>query len=200
MRIHKILETTYAEGPGCRFCVWVQGCQQHCDGCFATALWAYDGGTVCSVQELCAQLYAVRDTVCGVTLLGGEPFDQAAELAEFAAEAHRLGKTVLTFTGYTYAFLQNGDCAAHHALLDQTDLLIDGKFEQSLTDYSRPLVGSSNQRFLFLTDAIPPQEIAAYKNRFEIRTDAAGRVTVNGMGNIEKLKQYTATIEGVQYG
>ena len=201
MNYASIKSCDIANGPGVRVSLFVSGCTHHCKDCFNEEAWDFSYGEPFT-DEVSDRLLAMLcpDYIRGITYLGGEPFDQAAELAEFAAEAHRLGKTVLTFTGYTYAFLQNGDCAAHHALLDQTDLLIDGKFEQSLTDYSRPLVGSSNQRFLFLTDAIPPQEIAAYKNRFEIRTDAAGRVTVNGMGNIEKLKQYTATIEGVQYG
>ena len=35
MRIGKIIEMTYAEGPGCRFCIWVQGCNHKCKGCFA---------------------------------------------------------------------------------------------------------------------------------------------------------------------
>lgn len=197
MRIHRIIDRTYAEGPGCRLCVWVQGCSHHCDGCFAEELWDYGGGCECSVTELTVRLKNVSGSVCGVTLLGGEPFDYADELAEFAAQAKALKKNVITFTGYTYEYLCSNGSEAHKKLLGVTDVLIDGKFDKTKLDYSRPLVGSSNQRFIFLSDEIPEESISNYKNRFEIRADSKGNITVNGMGNIDKLYETINRIKGV---
>ena len=192
MKIHKIIHKTFAEGPGCRFCVWVQGCGHRCEGCFARELWDISRGTDCDPADLVREFMSVSDDVCGVTLLGGEPFDQAQELVDLCETARNLGKTVIAFTGYRYGDLK---LPAHRALLDAVDLLIDGKFMKSLLDSSRPLVGSSNQRFIYLTERISPQEIAAYKNRFEIRTDKNGNVTFNGMGNIEKLQDYIKNLK-----
>jgi anaerobic ribonucleoside-triphosphate reductase activating protein len=190
MRINKIIKKTYAEGPGCRFCVWVQGCSHHCLGCFATDLWNYDGGYEISVSQILNQFESVKDDVCGLTFLGGEPFDKAEELSLVAECVKALGKNIITFTGYTYDYLAKSNNNYWHKLINYTDLLIDGKFEKSLLDYSRPLVGSSNQRFIFLTDKISKQEIDNYNNRFEIRSDINGNLTFNGMGNIEKLQKY----------
>ena len=186
MRVNKIINKTYAEGPGCRFCIWVQGCNHKCDGCLAADLWTFNGGYEISTQEIISQIDAVKDDICGVTFLGGEPFEYAEELAVIARYIHSINKNVITFTGYTYEVLKEN--STH--LLTETDLLIDGKFEKSLVDYSRPLVGSSNQRFIFLTNRILKYEIDDYKNRFEIRISQNGRTEINGMGNIEKIKNH----------
>lgn len=200
MRIARILTNTYAEGPGCRFCIWVQGCKHGCDGCFATDLWDYSGGTEVSVEQLKAKLRSVKESVCGITFLGGEPFDQAGELAEIAEYARACNMTIITFTGYTYAQLRAANDPQWTRLLQATDLLIDGRFEKELLDYSRPLVGSSNQQFIFLTDRIAESEIAAYKNRIEIRTAPTGRLYLNGMGNIQTLQKLMKKIEGAKHG
>ncbi len=33
--VYKIIPNTTVEGPGMRFCIWVQGCKKHCSGCWA---------------------------------------------------------------------------------------------------------------------------------------------------------------------
>lgn len=188
MKIHKIICHTYAEGPGCRFCIWVQGCNNRCNGCFATELWDYNAGQEMSIENIILMLKGVKDNIDGITFLGGEPFDKAGDLAVIAEYAHLLNKTVITFTGYTYEDIKNKSDDISR-LLNQTDLLIDGRFEKALTDFSRPLVGSSNQRFIYLSDKISERDIASYKNRIEVRADNNGKVTFNGMGNIKKLQE-----------
>lgn len=188
MRVHRIIERTYAEGPGCRFCIWVQGCSHHCDGCFAKDLWDFNGGYEISVNKIISMIESVENDICGVTFLGGEPFEYAEELSMIANYVHLDNKSVITFTGCLYDDLLKKENAV--LLLNQTDLLIDGKFEKSLTDYSRPLVGSSNQRFIYLTDRISPKEIESYKNRFEVKITNNGKIEFNGMGNIDKLQEY----------
>lgn len=188
MKVHRIVEKTYAEGPGCRFCIWVQGCNHKCDGCFAAELWNFDSGYDISVDDIILKIKSVEKDICGITFLGGEPFEYAEELSIIAKYVHSINKNVITFTGYCYEQLLNK--AKADLLLKQTDLLIDGKFEKSLVDYSRPLVGSSNQRFIYLTDRISKEEIKQYRNRFEVRISSDGKIKFNGMGNIEKLQEY----------
>ena len=204
MRVSRIIDKTKAEGPGIRFCIWVQGCGHHCRGCFAENLWNYEGGYEIKPEEIISQIKKVQNEIDGITFLGGEPFDKARDLADIAKFVKSIDKSVITFTGYVYEELCGSDndnssnscnsCNSENddwkKLLENTDLLIDGRFEESLLDYSRPLVGSSNQRFIFLTDKIKKEEIDNYKNRFEIRKDKAGTISFNGMGNIEKLKEY----------
>ena len=124
----------------------------------------------------------------GVTLLGGEPFAQADELAPFTQHVRAFGKSIITFTGYTYRSLCGMENPAVHTVLQNTDILIDGRYEKALTDYSRPLAGSSNQRILFLSDRITEEEFYAYRNIVEVRTDKRGRIQFNGMGDFQTIK------------
>ena len=188
MRVNRIIQKTYAEGPGCRFCIWVQGCNHHCDGCFAKELWNFHEGYCISTAEIISMIKQVEKDICGITFLGGEPFEYADELSIIAKYIHSLNKNVITFTGYLYEDLLNEPKAV--LLLNQTDLLIDGKFDKNLIDYSRPLVGSSNQRFIYITDRIAKKEIEQYKNRFEVRISKNGKQIINGMGNIQKIQNY----------
>lgn len=200
MKVHHILPLTKAEGPGTRFCLWVQGCAHGCDGCFAKDLWDYSGGYEVSKEDVIRQLQSVLDQIDGITFLGGEPMDQAADLYPIAAFAREHHKTVLTFSGYLFEDLLSSRDPAVHQLLSCTDLLADGPFMKDKLDYSRPLVGSSNQRFLYLTDAISEEELMQYHNRFEMRVDSHGLIRINGMGNIEKLQHYLERVNGSEHG
>ena len=79
LNLHRIVDTTAAEGPGLRCAVWTQGCSVRCPGCFNPQTWTTRGGTLLPWPELVSRVLAI-DGIEGVTLLGGEPFDQPAPL------------------------------------------------------------------------------------------------------------------------
>lgn len=188
INVYKYLNKTNAEGPNQRFCLWVQGCSRHCDGCFAKSTWSHRKNRIMSVDEL---FFLIKEQkgIEGVTFLGGEPFEQAKPLAELARKVHNLGLSVLTFTGNTYEELKKSENEDIQALLKYTDLLIDGGFEKENFDLSRPWVGSKNQRYIFLTDRYSAEEIKNYKNKIEVRIEKNGFVFVNGMGDFDAIKR-----------
>lgn len=188
INIYKYLNKTHAEGPNQRFCLWVQGCSRHCDGCFAKSTWSHKKNKIMSVNEL---FFLIKEQkgIEGVTFLGGEPFEQAKPLAELARKVQNLGLSVLTFTGNTFEELKKSENEDIQALLKYTDLLIDGGFEKENFDLSRPWVGSKNQRYIFLTDRYSAEEIKNYKNKIEVRIEKNGFVFVNGMGDFDAIKR-----------
>ncbi len=72
-------------------------------------------------------------------------------------------------------------------MLQYTDVLIDGPYIEALRSFAVPMIGSSNQRFHFLTDRYSMEDIPP--NRIEARVDSDGRLVCNGMGDFEKLKE-----------
>ena len=78
VNVFKLLKNTQVEGPGKRFCIWVQGCKKHCPDCWAKDTWEFGVGSEYSVDDLFNQIKEVQD-IEGVTFLGGEPFEQAEE-------------------------------------------------------------------------------------------------------------------------
>lgn len=187
MRVYKIVKNTTVEGPGNRFCIWVQGCSRHCEGCFATETWDFLGGQEYDIKTL-FEMIVSQNNIEGVTFLGGEPFEQAQELAKLAAKIKKSGLSIVCFTGYKIEELQSKKDKNIKKLLAEIDLLIDGKFDKENYDISRPWVGSSNQRYIFLTDRYSEEEIMHYKNKIEIHLDSAGRIEINGMGDFRNLK------------
>lgn len=188
LRLHRFLPRTAVEGPGLRACVWVQGCSIRCRGCFNPGTWPAAGGEVVSVDELAARIVAT-DGIEGVTFLGGEPFEQAAALAELGRRVRARGLSVMTFTGLVREEVEAAGRAEWDALLSVTDLLVDGPYVEELQDLSRPWVGSSNQRFHLLTDhyADLAGELEAIPNRLEVRVTREGAVHLNGMASRELL-------------
>ena len=155
LNLNRILPCTLAEGPGRRFCIWVQGCKRHCDGCCNADMLPLEPRKLVSVADVCRMISEAKenDDIEGITLLGGEPMLQATNLSVVACHAHGLGLTVLVFTGYTYEECQSGALAGARELLLNTDVLVDGAFIKDRPDKVRNWVGSANQRFIYLTNA-----------------------------------------------
>ena len=186
LRVYKIIEKTTVEGPHTRFCIWVQGCSRHCKGCYATNTWDKTKGMLISTKEIFEKIKKQQD-IEGVTFLGGEPFEQAEALAELAKMIKSIGLGLVTFTGNIYENLLESQDAGVKSLLFYTDLLIDGKFEKEKLDYSRAWVGSSNQRYIFLTNRYSENDVRNAKNKVEIRISKSGNIFMNGMGDFDKI-------------
>lgn len=186
LRVFKILKNTKVEGPGNRYCIWVQGCSRHCKGCQAVHTWSHKGGTMYETDVIISDIRDQKD-IEGITFLGGEPFEQAEALGIIAKEARAMGLSVLCFTGGLIEELREHKQNA--CLLKYTDLLIDGPFEIDKIDYSRPWCGSSNQRYHFLTNRYNEEIFTKYQNKVEVNIDKTGLIFMNGMGNFEDIMQ-----------
>ena len=197
LRIHRILLRTHVEGPGERACIWVQGCSVHCPGCAVPWTWSTSGGEERSVVSLCEAILS-EPGLEGVTFLGGEPFDQPEPLAAIARHLRQRGLGVVTFTGYSFERLSHGERTGWRELLSETDLLIDGPYDHSLQDLSRPWVGSTNKRYHFLTKRYGEADIQprTVKNKVEIRIQTDGLVRLNGMLSNASLLNIKADLCG----
>lgn len=149
-------------------------------------MWSSRGGADVTVSILLKQIQA--SPVEGVTLLGGEPFEQAAALASLAASVQAAGLSVMTFTGLTIEQIRASRDLDVQRLLQHTDLLVDGKYEEDKLDLTRPWVGSTNQRFHFTSSRyadLQPHLHAA--DKLEVRVAVDGTLQVNGWARQEDL-------------
>jgi anaerobic ribonucleoside-triphosphate reductase activating protein len=189
LRLFHYLPRTTVEGPGIRAAVQVQGCPIHCAGCALPQTWPETGGELVDSAALATRILQTPNLE-GVTFLGGEPFAQAGALADLGERVRRRGLSVLTFTGYTLEALRARRDDAIEALLSVTDLLLAGPFRHEERDFSRPWVGSANQRFHFLTPryAHLSEQLTAISNRLEVRLRPDGRVEINGLAAPEAMR------------
>lgn len=77
-----------ALGPGTRLGIWVQGCHLACPGCMSRDTWDAAGGSREAIDDLAGVWRKARDQgATGLTVSGGEPAEQADEVAELV---HRI--------------------------------------------------------------------------------------------------------------
>lgn len=133
-------------GPGKRIGVWFQGCSIRCAGCISMDTWASDRGqtTVDEVVSIISQWVPAAD---GITISGGEPFDQPAALLELLATMRSMTDAdILVFTGYPWTKVSELVEASPRLF----DALITGPFDINESQ-TRALRGSDNQELHLIT-------------------------------------------------
>ena len=149
MRYGQIRQYDIANGPGIRATVFVTGCSRHCVNCFNEEYQDFNAGsewTAAETERLIS--YLQDDTNSGLTLLGGEPMENAEDLLELVQAVRRAvpGKSIWVYSGFLYEEILAQP--ARTALLAACDVLVDGPFVDALKDPGLYFRGSSNQRVI----------------------------------------------------
>ena len=141
----KLQEDSIVDGPGVRMVLWTQGCLHGCPRCHNPQTHDVNGGIMVATQDIIKQMQEAK-LQTGLTLSGGEPFLQSKELLAIAIEAKNLKLNIWAYTGFTYEqIIANPD---QKALLEQLDVLVDGKYMEAQKDYRLLFKGSKNQRIV----------------------------------------------------
>ena len=156
IRIMGIVDDSIVDGPGLRLAVFTQGCPHHCPGCHNPQSHDFNGGKLMDTDEIIEKMDD-DPLLDGITLTGGEPFAQPAACAELARQAHARGLNVWCYTGYTFEALL--DDREKRALLDQVDVLVDGRFELDKRSLELKFRGSSNQRIIDVKKSLGTDEV-----------------------------------------
>ncbi|BDM65107.1 anaerobic ribonucleoside-triphosphate reductase-activating protein [Shewanella sp. NFH-SH190041] len=153
MNYHQYYPIDVVNGPGTRATLFVSGCEHQCRGCYNQSTWDPRSGHLFDEAMADIIIRDLNDTRVkrrGLSLSGGDPLFHGnldailALLTRVRAECP--GKDVWMWTGYTLENLT----PAQQQVIALVDVLVDGKFEQSLHDPSLYFRGSSNQRIIEL--------------------------------------------------
>ena len=147
IRVAGIVPESFSDGPGIRFVVFAQGCSRRCPGCHNPQTHPFEGGTLVEAENILRRMER-NPLLDGITLSGGDPFEQADAFGELAEKARARGYSVMTYTGRRYEELMYTADPGHMRLLKATDILVDGPFELVLKSELLPFRGSSNQRMI----------------------------------------------------
>jgi len=149
VRIAGIVKESIVDGPGIRFVVFAQGCPHRCKGCHNEATHDFSGGEDYEIEKIVSE--AVKNPLLsGVSFSGGEPFSQPEGFLNLAFGLKEKGMNILAFTGYTYEELLSLSRKNESIgkLLQNIDILIDGRFVLEKRDLMLKFRGSSNQRMI----------------------------------------------------
>jgi len=152
-QLNKIQYPVYNLGPGKRVGIWVQGCDLGCKGCLNQTLWSARGGRHIDVLELFNWLISLNDEFDGITVSGGEPFQQYEALMAFLhLVKKRTRYDVYCFTGYYLHELN--ELFPDKLFRRYIDFLVDGRYVAELHEDSN-LKGSSNQTIYKFINGAP---------------------------------------------
>ncbi len=177
MNIAHIEENSFIYGPGCRFVIWTQGCSIHCKGCWNKEMWSFEIKNKISVTELVEKIKKEKANIEGVTILGGEPFDQYDELLELVKQIRQIDLSIIVYSGYTMNELEQ---KKQIEILNFIDIIITGRYIETKRNITTGgLIGSSNQEIIFLSDKYSEADISKY-NESEISIDENGKIIIYG--------------------
>lgn len=151
MRIYGLVQDSIVDGPGLRFVCFVQGCPHHCPDCHNPDSHDPAGGQEMTTDEVIEKMLS-NPLTDGLTLSGGEPFEQAEDCMVIARAAHNHGLNVWCYTGYTLEHLMEHGTGDQIALLAEIDVLVDGPFLLAERTLNLPWRGSRNQRIIVLKE------------------------------------------------
>ena len=190
IRLSRLHFPVTALGPGERLGIWFQGCSLGCQGCISPDTWP-STGPLTDVSELLSALAPWIQQAQGITISGGEPFDQPEALrALLVCLREQSAVDILVYSGYPIGRLENWLSSG----------LIDGLITDPFrldTPQTLALRGSDNQRLHLLTE-LGTQRLGPYcrartveDDRLDLMVDGDGTAWMAGIprrGDLERLQ------------
>lgn len=195
MLIHSMLPRSAVNGPGERAVVWLQGCDLHCRGCFNPTSHPFDHDRDKLVEDVAEWVLACRG-IDGLTLSGGEPFQQARDLRRLCEyiKLRRPDFSIGVFSGHTLQELVGGrwhwkapgkdgwikgDRILFEAIKQFLDFGVFGRFRRTMACTDKPLCGSRNQEVVFFSNRYSLRDLEPQGYEVTISADG-GRAIFTG--------------------
>ena len=147
--LYRIYHHSTVDGPGRRSVIQFAGCSILCAGCYVPETHWRENGKLTSITNIINEIEKRSGEHDGVTILGGEPFDQIEVLEILVKELKSKGFHLAIYTGYALESLLARNSESIESILGATDLLIDGAFQKDLAKGAGEYRGSRNQRLIF---------------------------------------------------
>lgn len=186
-----------ALGPGKRIGIWFQGCSIRCASCISVDTWGTGRGAT-TVGQIVSSISPWMGEANGITISGGEPFDQPEALRMLVRDIReRTDADILLYSGYPFEQIQE------HIRLMQgaVDALITDPY---LFDAPQTLAlrGSDNQRLHLLTELGHSRFVgydrptSEHDMALDLMFDSEGTVWMAGIprrGDMERLVELLAS-------
>lgn len=142
-------------GPGCRVSLFVSGCNHGCKGCWNPETWDFKNGSIFTNEQVSTIVNLLnQDFYSGFSLLGGEPLAKrnlpdVIELLKII-KSNCKNNNIWVWSGYYLNELTVSNNPLHQEVLQYIDVLVDGRYDESLRDLTLQYRGSSNQTINYL--------------------------------------------------
>lgn len=159
IRLFGTANDSIVDGPGLRYTIFTQGCFHQCLGCHNPQSHDINGGYLKDTRDILLEI-GDNPLLDGITLSGGEPMLQLEPLIKICQEVKKRGLNIVIYSGFTYEeIIKNSKMKE---LLQLSDMLVDGKFEQDKKSLALMYRGSSNQRLINVQESLKQAKVIEY--------------------------------------
>lgn len=181
MRFAQIRSMDISNGEGIGVSLFVQGCPFHCFNCFNPDTWDFNGGKEWTEETKDKFLKLIdRPYIKRVSFLGGEPLakENIAEICELIRDIKKMfpDKTIWLYTGFQFELLQSeyneysytpfandaDEWFTRWEIINNVDILVDGRYIDDLKDYKLAWRGSNNQKVIDIQKTLKQERIVLY--------------------------------------
>lgn len=184
MNFAAVKKNDIANGVGIRVSIFVSGCRHKCKNCFNSEAWDFNYGSEFSddiANEICNALSP--SYIRGLSVLGGEPFEPENQdgVLKLLTRVNALypEKDIWCYTGFTFEndllYGKVGNPETVKKILSELDVLVDGKYIESLKDASLLFRGSSNQRIIDVQKSLSENKTVLLAGKWN-RTLGSGNI------------------------
>ena len=161
MNYLSISKEDMCNGEGSRVVLWVSGCEHHCEKCRSKFSWDSDTGskfTDIEIESILSELN--KDYITGITFSGGDPLHPnnittITSLSKMIKNKYT-NKSIWCYTGHSYEDVKN------YELMKYLDVLVDGKYVDTLSSPSPKWCGSTNQRLIDVKQSLEKDKVVLY--------------------------------------
>ena len=160
MYIARILCPILSLGPGKRLVIWTKGCSKNCPDCISPEMASFDESCYVPVEDIYGIVEKIYNSegFDGVTISGGDPFEQLDELLLLLKKIRKFTNDILVYTGYIWSdFEEKIDSATKCGLIKNIGVLIDGPYIKEQNFDNLTLRGSANQNIIFFDQKLKKQ-------------------------------------------
>ncbi len=191
-KLNRIQYPVYNLGKGKRIGIWVQGCSLACKGCVSKTLQTKKNGKDIEIEYLVNEIVKINQDYSGITITGGEPFQQYQQLTAFCAYIKKMTNLeIYVFSGYSLNELYQ--LFPDKLFLKYIDFLLDGRYERDKHD-DQNVRGSSNQSLYKLkNNEAVLQDDYFESDKVSIKVDDDMQVYLSGIpkkNELDKLSEH----------
>ena len=196
-------------GPGRRIGIWLQGCSIECPNCISRDTWPVDATRDVEIDDALLWCQEISNNrLDGITISGGEPFDQPQALFELLQRIHlwrleqALDFDILCYSGYPLATLER----SHAAILELLDAVISEPFVERLP-MTQVWRGSSNQRLVplsplgqqrFAASVASPLDPDVKRIQMAVQGRRVWYIGIPDRGDMERLEK-ACSLQGIEF-
>lgn len=172
MRYASMRNLDISNGENIGVSLFIQGCHFHCNNCFNSETWDFEGGYSWTEKSIKDFLNLInRSYIKRVSILGGEPLTSrnVEEIFHLISTIRKLfpTKTIWLYTGFTWEQIMNptnSDDILRKEIVSQCDVVVDGEYIDELRDITLKWRGSSNQRVIDVKKSIEKGEVVLWSD------------------------------------